>query len=69
MCGADDWRSPGALGNLLAFVPTVTLDGQPVSTSTSQGGFTAYMWACGRCGFVRMHATAYLDPESRERGG
>lgn len=60
-CGHDNWL---AGGNHLVRLVAIPKRNAPITAV----GFTAIPLFCGHCGFVRLHATAALDPDGSLTG-
>jgi predicted RNA-binding Zn-ribbon protein involved in translation (DUF1610 family) len=56
VCGAVEWGTLGALGNILVGLPAKTAEGEPVATAEEWGSLDGFPFTCRRCGFVRLHS-------------
>ena len=57
VCGHETWQAFGELGNLRVALQAATSHGDLVNIPGQRGGFGAYIFACGKCGFLRLHST------------
>ena len=67
VCGENEWRPMGQLGNLIATLPLATLHAEPLSTPDGERGvLPVYVLTCWNCGFVRLHSTTVVNEAATE---
>ena len=62
ICGQNEWRPTGQLGNFIGTLPLVTLDLEPLLDPEGNKPFLpVYILTCWNCGFVRLHNTTVVN--------
>lgn len=63
VCGFNEWKGFGELGNLHVALPSVLPTGELMHLPDQTGAVPAYLFGCARCGFLRLHSKQIVDDE------